>query len=169
MEFEVKVPVKPHLKKFLIKIYGGDAIRVNKKDMMGVILMSLLEKNHDPHSKYINRPVDTVTFMIGEFYSKRSGFFLSNYNVALINNFLDSIFRYMFYDSVAKKLQGSEPDKGFYKGEARAFLQYYDISEDDFSLASFLKDFYRARKEDKNLGANCPLKIGRFQLYSREK
>lgn len=163
MDYTIKMPVKPHLKKFILYYYNfTEPIPARRDDKLGIILYSILNRDYiNWKPNHWNRPKENLIFSLSEDYAKRSGVVITAYNHSLFNNWVDSEFRFLLYSRIDDKIQGVEPKIGFYKSEIKTFLKKYKIEQDDISIDAIVKDLYRRRMQN-NLGDNCPFELRRF-------
>ena len=162
MEYTIKIPVKPHLKKFILYYYQyTEPIQASRDDKLGILIYTILDRNHlNWQPNHWITPKESIKFSVPENYYKRSGLGISAYNFSLFNNWVEAEFRFLLYERVDNKLNESDPQMGFYKNEIKSFLGKYKIDENDISTDAIVKDLYRKRK--KNLGHNCPFELRRF-------
>lgn len=170
--FTLKMPIKPHLREFLIKEYGSDKIHIDRKSPLGIMLHAFLSKNYCIAHDYTT-PESEITFVIGKGVYELSGHSLSPYQVNMINDFIDGMFRDILfagvtmtqltfpsyreshYKSTKKSISNRKNyrqryiiqyRKPYIKDALAEGLKYYGITEDMLKLETLFKDYQRTIK-----------------------
>jgi len=144
----ITIPVKPHLKKFLLKRYNGHPC-LSMTDEFSAVLIQIIEgKRFLKPYEYENRKyTDSITFSIPAWYSSLNMITLKPSHLILFNQFVDGAFRERIFDSVMIELANSPREYNVIKPVIKRFMVYYDINEDELAYDSLMKYFYRWRKE----------------------
>lgn len=146
--FTHQILVSPHVKKYLTIMYG-ESYHLSQKDSIGIAILSFLQKDfklidHDisdsSESKKVSYP---VTFSYHVF--KNQGHSISHKQNLIIGSMLDKYFREQMYTFTLLHAIGK---KSQWKDCMKKFLKIFDITEDDFELESFYKDFRRHKNEN---------------------
>ena len=147
------IPVANHVFKYLIKICGTDHIEACRTNFVGSLVLSLQGRNYDVG---LSNHKFTKIFKaeVNECYYSKTGMFITSENAQLFNDqidkkFRDELFRYMVMN---RHLE----EKLFLK-TMRAYLDFYNITEEDIKLDSLYRDFKRKKNDIlENFNLNCP-------------
>ena len=144
MEVIIQLPIRTYLKKFLAKhneIYPF-VLAPSKCHISAVILESLSVPDHVKweHAHQLN---DTIEIVFNSEILQTHDFTLSNDRLKKVDQYLRSIFLHTFGPSVSLRY---EQTGDIFRG-IRAFMDYYNIEEDDIMFETLVKDFYRFRKK----------------------
>jgi hypothetical protein len=135
----IKIPTKSYIKKFIITRYGIEHT-VSKKSMLGVIIVSLLDKNV-LRPEYSFDSCDTeYTVHISEYYMNVRGFNLSVKTIKFLSVLLDKLFYedlFTYMDISISKLNVSAQEA------LSCFFKEYNISEDELNFDSIYKKYQR--------------------------
>lgn len=148
MSFEATLhfPVSSHVKKYLLKktaIRSDGVYFLDRKDAVGKIILNLLQKKSGQWNQSKQKLPDIFKVHITENYAIKSGIYLPPEKVTEFNSIIDKQFREEMYQFMLVNV--AVGNGKFYKQEMEKFLRYYDITEDDFSFDSFLRDFKRKK------------------------
>lgn len=167
--FTLKLSVKPHIRQFLLSEYGAEPIRIDRETPMGIMLHAFLTKSYSIQHPY-KTPEATVTLVIPKHVFELSGHSLHPYQVNMINDFIDGIFRDMLFFGVTMT-QATFPTyreshrkasirnaqnrrnyqrryiiqyrKPYIKDALLEGLKCYGITEDMLKLETLVKDYQR--------------------------
>lgn len=176
--YTLRLPIKPHLRKFLITEYGQDPIQIDRESPLGIMLHAFLCKQYVVHHNY-EQPKHEITLLIPRKVYEMSGHSLKPYQVSMLNNFIDGMFRDILFAGVTmtqatfpayrenhhrRISPRRESDGKRYRQKYQRILmkpqikdvmlealQYYGITEDDLKMETILKDYQRTmrRKQEK--------------------
>jgi len=151
---EIKIPVKPYIKKYLVRRYGVSH-KITKRSLVGFMLLELLNKDIHKHKKD-NLNTATYSFLIGEHYFKVYGFTVQKEKINFLGNCLDRLFIEDFYNFVDLELE---------KGHLNAyqsvslFLKVYKIPEKDLKHDSMYRKYQRYCNENIKQKKNIKRKL----------
>jgi hypothetical protein len=140
-ELLIKIPMKPHLVKFLTKLFG-DRCRATKTSWFGLDIVNILTKDYQKPQKifandsyYLCIVPKTLCITYGHFF---------------FYNELPSI--EVKVNRIFNQFMRSHIDLSIKKGEdamdsLRIFLDYYEISEDDYKLESAYRNYTRHKEK----------------------
>ena len=148
-----EIPVSDHVYKYLLKLCGGDKIDANRSTYVGSLILSLQGRNYDvrPSKKKFTK---LFKARISETYYAKTGLHITSENALLFNDQIDKKFRDELYRNM---LMNRHLDEKLFLKSMRAYLDFYDITEDDIKVESLYRDFKR-KKEDllSNFSMNSP-------------
>lgn len=167
------VPVKPHVRKFLLH-HLGESYKLSRLDTFGRELKTLLEQKKT--NNFLNGYTRCYTHVFG--VSVEGNLILQKRLKALnskeiidFNNFVESIIKTEFYGFVAnRRLFGLSQ-----YGSIQAFRAKYDFQDEDISHDTLKKSWQRYKKDNPGVGGKrgegensiknvsvCPLPVGRL-------
>lgn len=139
----ISIPVKAHIKKYLLKKYGS-LHKVSKKSFIGLLVLELLNtKIEQPDRNFLNQ--DKYELIIPEYYFNTKGFNLNQNKTKFLGVCLEKLFFEDFYSFV---------DMELIKGTGNAyqstalFLKVFDISENEIKLESMYRNYQRYSHEN---------------------
>lgn len=141
------IPVSNHVYKYLLAKCGSDTIEVSRTNLVGSIVLSLLNRNGDikpgksNHTKVFN-------VVIKENFYNRNGINIGPRNAKLFNDMFDKMFREELYCHI---IMNKSELKEMFIESIRNFLEVYGIDEDDIKLETLYKDFKRKRSQKEAL------------------
>jgi len=139
--FSLHIPVKPHIKKYLLWHNDGqEPLPITRKTFPGLLLLGLLTKHYE-RADLDPSYSEQITFTIHEKYGIAYGHTLPNALVVTFNTTFDQLFRQELY----AKVDMAEMKEMQIKDAIISICQKYSITEDDFSYDAFRKDIYRYR------------------------
>ncbi|WBL25102.1 hypothetical protein [Zunongwangia sp. HGR-M22] len=148
-----KIPVADHVYKYLLKLCGSDHIIAGRNTYIGSLVLSLQGRNYDVR---LTRHKYTKIFRveITETYYDKNGLFITRENAELFNDQIDKKFRDELYRMM---LMNRHLEEKLFLKSMRAYLEFYDITEDDIKAESLYRDFKR-KKDDllANFSLNTP-------------
>lgn len=173
--FQIRVPVQPHIKKFIRSYTQLDPIPISNTNFFGFTLFSLLDKNMNYRASKYKLPESELIFCIDEFNWKRSGTELEPVKVILFNKLMHDIFRdklfstvdtvllsypeynqrkpvtnevkHLYHTRIYKRRVEVQVRKPDVKDVILSFLQLHGITEEEFSLDAAKKAYFRHRNE----------------------
>lgn len=134
----ISIPVKKHVKKYLIKKYGN-VHTVTKKTFLGLLLLELINDKVDASDRQFV-DLDKYELTIPEFYFNKKGFNIDKNKTRFLGICLEKLFYEDFYNFLDLELT---------KGKANAFqsvklfMAIYAISENDMKLESLYRNYQR--------------------------
>ena len=154
--YEVKVPVKPYIKKFITKTYGG-LIHVDSSTPLGFVFNRVLTKNtyesRHPHSNYESVFEQDIKLRINDWQFRAIGFEVSTEHIYSIHSYLDALFIDALYLYCDLNVREGTRYKG-YKEAIYGFCADYKIDlEDDIQYYTICRKELRyrnKRNEQKN-------------------
>lgn len=138
----VSIPVKKHVKKYLVKKYGT-VHAVSKKTFLGLQVLSMINDEVEESDRSF-LGFDKYELDIPELYFNLKGCNINKHKRRFIGTCLEKLFFEDFYSFV---------DLELFKGKTTAmasiklFLLVYDISENDLKLESMYRNYQRYSKE----------------------
>lgn len=152
----VTIPVLPHIKKYLDKnTFLKSNYNLTLNDNIGIFIMRLL----DPAPKYAKQITQTSVVYIGKKagrkkaelininlagYSSMRRTYISSRSIHLFNSWVDDILHREMYIYIEGRLM--ERGRGV-ELIIRDFLDKYNFSEDDLTLGSLKKWYFRMKKK----------------------
>jgi len=136
-------PVADHVHKYLVKICGNDHIQATRSSWVGSLILSLHGRNGDVR---LSNKKFTKLFKanINECYYDKIGMLISKENAQLFNEQVDKKFRDELFRMM---LMNRELDEKHFIKSMRAYLDFYDITEDDIKIETLHRDFKRKKDE----------------------
>lgn len=151
----INLPLKPHLKKYLVKKYGDSHV-VSRHSWLGRYIIDLLDKNYRKNKANIEKG-EFYTFVVPASIIQQIGFDVSpaKYNdlAIMINKvFLNDLYSYIDV-SIAAELKFHNPDHDSINKQNRMraisqFLLHYGITEDEVAVSSIYRAFDRETKRE---------------------
>lgn len=162
-KLSVNIPVLPHIKKHLtISRYLKAEYDLTLKDNLGVFIERFLEpppKYYKPITEtslyYIGRKggkkkAEMITINLGRL-SDRGKYHISQKGIHLFNVWCDDIFYNEMYTYIEARLMEKRQN---IQTLIHDFLDKYTICEDELSIRSVLRWYYRNRKKRESLENN---------------
>lgn len=143
MLVEVKIPIRTHLKKYILKRYSTEEpIMITKKSIIGkFIIQSFGRQRNKPKS------IDDIKDQIHVKFDHEYDIVISDGNVYDFNDILEDIYRKDLALFVGmENLFNPHPEK---KHAVELFNDKFKISEDDISLETLLKHLQRHVEDTK--------------------
>ncbi len=140
MQFETKIPVKKHLKKFIAKEAGSDELRLGSSNMYGM-LFSCFFTRQQPLSDGSELGKDQrwthirVNFTFDDL--RRKGFTMSVESVMQFNKIVELQFRNQLLQQI--QLRKGLMANFVLKDTILGFLDYYGIDEDEMKYDTIVK------------------------------
>lgn len=144
----LKVPVRPHVKKFLLARFPQPYV-LSDDNYIGIILYRLLRRQeHDAcYDRQLTKYTESFNVDVSEDKAFNHGsFYISSYSVVVFNNFIDDLFKekmYAFLDDLFLFADEITIKKGIYE-----YMNKYNMLEGtDVTYDGLKKAYYRYRKE----------------------
>lgn len=158
MDIHVTIPIRPHLKKFMRFFTGVEPYRISNKDPFGRVILAELKKPsihyHTFKKKkqfiYLSESLEVVIPF--DLWQRRYRFVVSEDTVKNIDCFLHNLFKANFRTTIHFHELVKTKKK---RAKFRAYMNLFNIEEDEFDIDTLKKDFYRFAK--KMTGKNVPL------------
>lgn len=153
------LPVKPYLKKYLLKKYGESFV-VSRNSWLGSYLIEMMDKEYRKVNSQIDRE-SSYELIIPTSIVVRKGFDISTAKMKLLNEMIRKIFvndlsSYIEVSMCAKLHFKNEKHKSYNKQNAMQaiyqFLEFYGIEEGDLKVESLYRDYQRQRESDEDKG-----------------
>lgn len=135
---QISIPVKKHVKKFLIKKYG-EIHTITKKTFLGLLLLELISNEADT-SDIDFKNHDKYNMAIPELYFNTKGFSINRNKRKFLGVCLEKLFFEEFYSFVDVELAKG---KGNAWQSVKLFLFLYKIDENDMKLESMYRNYQR--------------------------
>jgi hypothetical protein len=137
------IPVADHVYKYLLRICGTDHIFATRSTYIGSLVLSLQGRNQDVRlsKKKYSRIFKAE---ISECYYEKTGMFITQQNAQLFNEQVDKKFRDELFRMM---LMNRHLEEKLFLKTMRAYLDFYDITEDDIKIETLYRDFKRKKDE----------------------
>ncbi|HSD07918.1 hypothetical protein [Flavobacterium sp.] len=135
---QIRIPVKKHVKKYLIKKYGN-IHTISKKTFIGILLLELIDKDADT-SDIDFKGFDTYKMDIPEMYFNTKGFNVSRKKLKFLGVCLERLFFEDFHSFVDVELAKGKSNAW---QSVKLFLLLYDINENELKLESMYRNYQR--------------------------
>lgn len=133
----IEIPVEPHVRKYLVTLYGEE-YKASKKSLLGFeVLKSLTKKYEKPelsiphHYKY--------KVLVPEFYFKKNGHTVPRNNLQHLGISMGVLFDMAMCQFLDMRL--SKGGKAL--PELKEFLKFHNIGEDDVKVETLYKVYQR--------------------------
>jgi hypothetical protein len=134
----ISIPVKLHVKKYLIHRYGV-VHQVSKKTFIGLFLLQLLEKKIEKPEKEAGKG-SFYEIEVPEFYFNAKGYSIDRNKLKFLSVCLERLFFEDFYSFVDNELCKGDLNA---KKAIRLFFSIYDISENELNQDSMYRNYQR--------------------------
>lgn len=148
MDVPINIPVKRHIYKFLIR-YWGDSYRLSTTNFLGCFIFHLIKKQRK--SKPIETKYNPELFpcryhvvVPDTYYFDRGIEELTPRTIQHFNNFMDSVFSFIFINTTESRLEEAPREK---KIAYEKFIDDINLEEVDLTFDALKKDHYRFRKK----------------------
>lgn len=140
----IQIPVKIHVKKYLIKRYGT-VHQLSKTTFMGLLFIQLLDKTIAKQEKLYKKTMAMYDIEVPEYYFNTKGYHVDEDKLRLFSICLEKLFIEDFYFFVDHELL--KPHANAYKAVV-LFFSIYDITEGDLKLESMYRKYQRYSDEN---------------------
>jgi len=153
----LNIPIKSHLKKYLTHKFGEEH-SVSKKSWFGRYLVDLLDKDYRKTKTILNES-SYYTVGIPNYIFNEVGFDISNVKLKHLNDMINKVFLNDMISyievSVGNKLHflnehHNSLNKQNVQKAIKQFLDFYNINEDELSVDTVYKSYFRNKKKDKS-------------------
>lgn len=139
----ISIPVKLHVKKYLIKRYGP-VHQVSKKTFIGLFLLQLLEKKISKPEKEVDK-INVYEIEVPEYYFNTKGYSIDDNKLKFLSICLEKLFIEDFYSFVDVELAKGDLNA---KQAIRLFFGIYDITENELNSDSVYRNYQRFSGEN---------------------
>ena len=139
----ISIPVKCHVKKYLIKRYGL-VHSVSKKTFIGLFLLQLLEKKIDKPEKEIEKGA-FYDLEIPEYYFNTKGYSVDKNKLKFLGICLEKLFIEDFYSFIDNELTKGNRNA---KNAIKLFFIIYELTENELNLDSMYRNYQRYSGEN---------------------
>ncbi len=150
----ITIKLKPYLQEFLKSELRRNV--VSKRDILGIILIPLLEKLPENLPPYMPKGPDFITFPL-QFTREiniRGNVWISPENQVMLEKYLEWHFKQLFFNYMNDKVR-------YFGSFKKAILQFcadYELAMNHINYEMLKKDYYRKRKRKGN-GKSLPLSV----------
>ncbi len=157
----ITLPTKPHLKKFILKVYGPEPIKVREDSNMGRHIMSILIDKREAGDNHNDQYTERLKISLSQDMSKRSPRIkkLLRLNFFIDNDFKESLYIWVFGQINA----GINPYNA-----TRNFCEHFNFDETEYTHDAaqrawlrYINKEYAKKKKDKTKGVDSVTKKGR--------
>jgi len=140
---DVKIPIRPYLKKFISHYAESEPFQIRlTRCHISAIMMEALKKDRvkcgTKEKKHLS---DWLTIRQSSTVMREAKFWWDEETILIIDHRLKSLFDQQLIDYITICNQA----KGDIKKSIIDFMNYYEMSEDDISVETLIKMYYRAR------------------------
>ena len=139
----VKIPVRPHLKKFAVKYYDADneIITANKHTTLGIAVESILRNRYQVNTTKIEHYSDHLTLELNQ---DSSNLELRIRRLAYLNYILEKEFKKAMFIFVSAHVINFIPALTAIKN----FLKFYQIAESEYGSDSAYRQWLRMSNQE---------------------
>ena len=144
----VEIPCQIYIKKFLVKVYDSEPIKLSKKEHLGFLIYNILEKvPFDYKPKKVSLLESSIKFnLMKDNNLDRRNLYISDDCLCKFNN----IFAGMFRDSFRFWVQEREWMGLANYSAIQEFMKLFDLEEEDINMETLIKDYSRYKKNRYN-------------------
>lgn len=139
----ISIPVKLHVKKYLIKRYGS-IHKLSKKTFIGLFLLQLLEKKIDKPERETDKS-HVYDIEVPEYYFNTKGYCIDKDKLKFLGICLEKLFMEDLFSFIDNELMKGELNA---KKSLRLFFCIYDLSENELNLDSIYRNYQRYSGEN---------------------
>lgn len=144
MYFKITVPVKPHIRQFILRYHPKEPVRLSLETFIGKILAGHMTKKNVNGDEQYREMTQTITFEFNEKYAMVFGHSINKSQAYQFNCIIDDIMREVLF----AQLDIATIYKIQYKTVIDNFQEEYGFDEDEhISYDTLKKDYYRWRKK----------------------
>lgn len=134
----ISIPVKSHVKKYLVKRYGS-VHQVTKKSFIGLFLLEMLQRKVEPPMREVKKETN-YDIHVPEFYFNKKGYHVDHVKLKFLSVCLERLFFEDFYHFVDNEMLKEKPNA---RESIKFFLSVYEIQEDELKLESMYRNYQR--------------------------
>ena len=149
---QINMPMKPYLRKFLLKKYGN-TYKISFYSLLGKFFLEILDKQYRKGDGKI-RSSSSYTFIIPKTIVEKVGFDMPPQKMKRFEEMLESLFKSELEAhidlTVEFDLYVNINDKNYKLDVMKAmkqFLDFYKINEDELKLESVYRSYQRNKKD----------------------
>lgn len=137
MDFTIQIPVRSHIKKYLVQQCNGEPYRVKRSDLIGSFILNILSKVPSDYIP-VNNSGESFTCIIGHKHSENEGLYIRPDNEKLFDKFVDLLFKKELFThlSINNRHQIDIISD---------FMEIFDINNDDIDFDSMRRAYHRYR------------------------
>ncbi|UOX32406.1 hypothetical protein LXD69_10115 [Flavobacterium sediminilitoris] len=139
----INIPVKVHVKKYLVKRYGSKHT-ITKKSFIGLFILELLERKVEPHMKNTSKEC-SYDIEVSEFYFNKRGFYVDHVKLKFLGICLEKLFLEDFFNFIDLEMRKENANA---RKSIKFFLSINDIQEDELKLESIYRSYQRYSNEN---------------------
>lgn len=139
----IDIPVKPHVKKYLLKQYGSANFSLTETDVIGKYLIPMLEPKKKANLPLRYNKDNVVTVFLGGNKTFNYKIWLPMWKAQQFNTFVDRMIKEQFYIYLAGARSVTERVK--IDEVIRKFESEYDLHDTSLSFATLKRMYYRSR------------------------
>lgn len=150
----ISIPVKSHVKKYLIKRYG-ESHTISKNTFIGVFVSGLLNKKMEKQD-YETNGFEKFSFNITSDFFYKKGHTISSNHKKYIGRCFEMLFFedfYLFVDNDLLKGNGNASKA------VKLFLKVYDLTENELKFDSMYRNYQRYCGEKIKEKKKCIVKL----------
>jgi len=135
----IKIPVKPHIKKYIAVRYGEEHT-LTKKSLLGILIFNILDKKTEKPDQGFADYTEKYVIQISQQYFYEFGFQITLRKRRFLAICLEKLFMEDFYshiDIAVDKMNSSAAEA------MRIFLNKYGISENEVKFDSLYRAYLR--------------------------
>ena len=146
MKVIIHVPCPTYIRKYIEASFGSN-YEIKQTDWLGIFIYSLLQKKSHPTYHYAGHKKtavynDHLVFNFSIHQANKHGFFLINSDELKIVKEIDDIFRRNMYSQAIINFENFGIE---YQSTIMAYLESFNITEDDLHYETIRKDFNRLK------------------------
>lgn len=140
---DVIIPVRPYLKKYVAHYAGAEPfhIKLTKCHVSAIFMEALKKERVKCGTKEKKHLSDQLTLRMSSTVMREAKFWWDEETIMIIDHRLKSMFDQQLIDYITMRNQS----KGDIKQSIADFMEYYQMTEDDISMDTLIKMYYRAR------------------------
>ncbi|WP_435263411.1 hypothetical protein [Tenacibaculum sp. nBUS_03] len=144
----IKIPMRSYLVKYLTKLYGKE-YKVTKRTYLGLIIVDVLTKDYQ--KPIFTNEKSTYNCIVANQLCVTHGHFPKYTSFSVLEKKIDNIFKTSMYEFVRINLQTGKYDQSSEIIKCLgAFLEFYNINEDDLNLETAYKNYSRYVSKKRN-------------------
>ena len=148
----VKIPIKPHLKKFVLKTYDceNEIVKATKHNSLGIMIEMVLRLKYEIHVTSVDKYTEVLEIELNQDCSNLE---VRAKRIAYVNYILEKDFKAtMFLFVQAQKLQAIPALTGI-----KTFLKFYGIEEYEYGSDSAYRQWTRMSNDEYNRKKKRPV------------
>lgn len=139
----IDIPVKPHVRNYLLRFYGSEEIFLTESDTVGKFLIPMLEPKRKAELPLRYNKDNVITVCLGNRKSINYKLWLPMWKAQQFNSFVDRLIKEKFYSYISGAQSIS--DKVKIDELIRKFEIEYNLSDTSLSFSTLKRMYYRNR------------------------